>query len=287
MSALQNRAMLVNLSISAWTASKKDKNVSAAVKKQHGASEKTAGWFNKRLIDPVALEPISKIEGRTRDMHYKLTLPWGDNGDRILPAMAYMDYVDAMRAHRTEYENAVAEFVKSYPMLVQDARKMLGTMYEPGDYPDVTQIRSRFEIKTVFTPIPDAADFRVDVGDAAVDEIKQSITASVEERLAGATRECWNRLAEVVEKMATALEDPERVFRDTLVENIRTLVLLLPKLNVNGDDRLSMALTEVRTHLLIEPDALRKDKKLRAVTAAKAAEILEQRIKPFQGKADV
>jgi len=121
----------------------------------------------------------------------------------------------------------------------------------------------------------------VDVGDEAVAEIRKSITDSVEQRLRGATRECWSRLDEAVSKMHTALEDPERVFRDSLVENLRTLVLLLPKLNLTGDAKLTQALSEVREHLLIEPDALRKDKKLRAVTAAKARDIWASEISPW------
>lgn len=150
---------------------------------------------------------------------------------------------------------------------------MLGSMYEPGDYPEPGQIRHRFDMRTVFTPVPDAADFRVDVGDAAVEQIRKSITEAVEQRLKGATRNCWERLAEVTKAMAMALDDPQRVFRDSLVENIRELVVLLPKLNVAGDKNLDIELDKARTFLLIEPDALRKDKKLRRVTADKAAEI--------------
>lgn len=265
--------MLVNLSVSAWTASKKDNNVGKNVKAQAGAKEKS-GWFNKRLIDPVALEPLNKIEGRARDLHYKMTLPWGDNGDRILPAPAYMDYMDAMRVIRAEHDAARKQFVRDYPQLVQDARTMLGAMYNPADYPATGYIEERFEIRLVFTPVPDAADFRVDVGEEAVAEIKKSITESVEKRLEGATRECWNRLHEVVEAMHVRLSDPEAVFRDSLVENIRTLADLLPKLNITGDATLTGTIALVRANLLIEPEDLRRNKKLRAVTAEKAGDIL-------------
>jgi len=279
MTVLQEKAMLVNLSISAWTASKKDNKAGESVKAQASASSK-AGWFNKRLIDPAALEKLNKIEGRARDLHYKMTLPWGDNGDRILPAPAYMDYMDAIRVIRGEHETARSQFVRDYPQLVQDARKMLGAMYEPGDYPDTAKVAERFEIRLGFNPVPDAADFRVDVGDEAVAEIKKSITASVEKRLHGATRECWIRLHEVVDRMARTLGDPEAVFRDSLVENIRVLLDILPKLNITGDATLASACKQVQNWLIIEPADLRRDKKLRAFTAEKAEEILEV-IKPW------
>lgn len=275
MTVLQEKAMLVNLSISAWTASKKDNKAGESVKAQASASSK-AGWFNKRLIDPSALEKLNKIEGRARDLHYRMTLPWGDNGDRILPAPAYMDYMDAIRVIRSEHERARTEFVRDYPVLVQDARQMLGAMYDPKDYPDAARVAERFDIRLGFNPVPDAADFRVDVGDEAVAEIKRSITESVEKRLHGATRECWIRLDEVVKAMVIKLSDPDAVFRDSLVENIRVLLDVLPKLNITGDPKLTATMKKVREELLIEPDALRKDKKLRLFTADKAAEILAE-----------
>lgn len=278
--SLQETAMLVNLSVSSWTASKKDNKAGAAVKTQAAAAA-AAGWFNKRLVDPTALAPISKVEGSVRNFHYRLTLPWGDNGDRILPALAYMDYMDGLRGLKAEFDIEVVKFVSSYPSLVQSARGMLGALYEPGDYPAPESIAERFEVRTTFTPVPDAKDFRVDVGDEAVAEIKKSINDSVNERLRLATRECWIRLDDVVRKMADTLDDPERVFRDSLVDNVRVTVDILPKLNITGDSALSVALAEVRTKLLVDTDALRKDKKFREQIAAQARELWTTRIKPW------
>ena len=39
-------------------------------------------------------------------------------------------------------------------------------------------------------------------------------------------------------------------------------------MNLTNDQKLSWAICEVREHLLLEPDALREDKQLRAVTAS-------------------
>ena len=274
--ALQERAMLVNLSISAWTASKKDNKASDSVKSQAAANTK-AGWFNKRLIDPTALQPLGKLEGRCRDMHYKFTLAWGDNGDRILPAAAYFDYTEQLRGLRAEYEAAVDQFCRDYPQLVQDARLMLGTMYDPNDYPAVGSIKQRFGIRTVFTPVPDAEDFRVSVGAAAVEEIKKSITDSVNARLVGATRDCWVRLEEAVKAIHERLSDPDAVFRDSLIENLSVLLDLLPKLNITGDQKLNQVVKQCRDWLITPPDNLRgrRNVAFRALTAEKAGEILK------------
>ncbi len=273
---VQERAMLVGLSISSWTASKKDNKASTAVKQQHGAAAK-AGWYNKRLIDSDALLPIGKVEGRLREYHYSQTLPWADNGERMLPGASFFEYAAKMRELKAEFETAVQAFVAVYPQLVQDARAMLGTMYEPGDYPDVQDIRRRFSVKTTFTPVPDAEDFRVDLGDDAVNEIRENITNAVNERMKGALRECWVRLDEVVGKLHERLDDPKAVFKDTLITNVEVLVELLPKLNITNEPELTGITARVRAQLLAEkPERLRRNKTVRAQVAASAKLILDE-----------
>lgn len=274
MNHLQDQAMLVNLTVSQWTASKKDPGVSKAVQQQHGASEKKAGWFNKRLIDPAALEEIGRIEGRIRSFHYTNTMPWGDNGDRLLPSKLYMDYVDGLRKLRGTFDTAVSEFVARYPQLVQDARAMLGTMYNPGDYPDPHRIAHRFGVTSSFLPIPDAEDFRAEVGEQAVEEIKASIMAGVVERQARALDECWTRLYEVVLRIYERMSDPEVVFRASLFENARDLVELLPKMNITDDANLEAAIGMVRTLAAVNPDRVRASTALRSTTADAAQVIL-------------
>ncbi len=269
---IQERALLVSLSISSWTASKKDNKASTAVKQQHGAAAK-AGWYNKRLIDPSSLLAIGQIEGRARDYHYMMTLPWGNNGERLLSGEAFFDYTSKMNEFSQAFTDEVKKFVIAYPQLVQDARQMLGTMYEPGDYPAPSDIRHRFDIKTVFTPIPDVADFRVDIGDAAIEEIRKGLTEAVNDRMKSATRECWMRLDEAVGAMAEKLIVPDAVFRDSLVDNLRVLCELLPKLNITKDQNLEIVIDNVRTLLLVEPAYLRRNKMTRAATAYAAEEI--------------
>src|SRR4051812_48829471 len=130
---LQEKAMLANLTIRAWSARKRDRDVSKEVETKHQA--KDAGNFNKLLIDKDALKPIVSLTSTLRDMHYEMTLPWGDNGDRLLPSKMYFDYTRKMRNLRDQFDSAVNDFVAQYPTFKQNARKRLGSMYDPDDYP--------------------------------------------------------------------------------------------------------------------------------------------------------
>lgn len=273
---LQTQAMIANLNISQWTARKHDKAISKEVDVAHQAQD--GGRYNKMLIDKAALEPLAKNAGRVRDYHYTMTLPWGDNGDRLLPAKAYMEYTAAMRKFRDANEMLVNAFVASYPSLVADARTRLGTMYDPRDYPPVSDIAARFSVVVGFMPVPDAKDFRVDVGDEALAEIKASINAAVAERQAGAIKECWRRLHEAVNNLHVMMLKEKPIFRDSIVGNVNDLVEMLPKLNITNDS----ALNEACLFCAISetPLQLRRSASTRRTLASRTADMLYM-IEPY------
>ena len=138
---IQDKAMLANLTIQQWSARKQDKAVSAEVDRAHGAND--AGRYNKLLVDKSALEPISKLAGDLRSRHYHFTMPWGDNGDRLLPGTLYMKYTTEMRTLRTQFDAAVSAFISIYPNLVTNARTRLGTLYNAEDFPEPVIEKSR------------------------------------------------------------------------------------------------------------------------------------------------
>lgn len=271
---LQERAMLVNLNIRGWSARKRDKNIGKEVERAHQATD--AGNFNKLLIDKTALKPLENLSGVMRDTHYKMTLPWGDNGDRLLPATMYFDYVNTFRDLRSRFDSAVRDFVTNYPTYKQAARKRLGSMYDPEDYPDVSVIAQKFSAKPSFLPVPDAKDFRVDLGEEAVGEIRKDIEKEMANRQLEATKDLWSRLKDVVSRIHERLSDPEAIFRDSLIENAQTLCALAQKLNFTNDPDLEHTRKDIEHRLCrVAPQRLRDDKTVRALVADAAADILK------------
>ena len=272
---LQNQAMIANLNIRSWTARKHDRAVSNEVDAAHNAQE--GGRYNKLLIDKSALDPLTKHAGRVREYHYSLTLPWGDNGDRLLPAKAYMDYTATMRKLKDEYASYARTFEASYPQLVADARQRLGTMYDANDYPPISDIRDRFDIRVAFQPVPDAKDFRVDVGDEALAEIKASINEAVAERQAGAVKECWVRLNDVIGKLYTMMIKDKPIFRDSIIDNVKDLISMLPKLNITNDPALNEVCKKVSLVVnSTSPHYLRKSARMRNDVALAAEGVLRE-----------
>lgn len=268
---LTTHAMLVTLNIGQWTARKHDKSVTAEVDRAHAA--KDGGRYNKLLIDKAALDPIDQIVGASRQHHYKVTLAWGDNGDRLLAASLFMEFTQEMRRFRTEFEQRVRTLVNDYPRLVQEARKRLGTMYDPNDYPATSDISNRFYFNLEYSPVPTANDFRVDLSAEHVEAIKADIQRVEHERQDKAMREVFDRVRKIVGKIHEQTKDEDRRIYDSALENARDLADLLPALNFTNNPQLTTVEADIRK-LLVPADRLRQDKRLRADTAKAADAIL-------------
>ena len=133
--SISDRAMLARLSIRQWTARKLDKRITREVNRQYGAAA-NAGNYNKMLVDSPLLAAVEKVRGQAREFHLQNTLPWLDNGARILPAKHFLEYSNVMRGLRERFEAAAAEFSANYSQFVDDARRSLGDLFDPEDYPD-------------------------------------------------------------------------------------------------------------------------------------------------------
>lgn len=270
--AIQNRTMLVQLTIHQWTGVRHDKTVSAEIERAHAATN--AGRYNKHLVDKAHLAPIATAANALRAFHYSRTLAWADGGQRILPSALFMEYRDDLAKHRKVFETEVGHFIEKYPDLVQQARHNLGSMYNPKDYPDVADLRKAFGVDLNIMPVPDATDFRVDVDDETKAEIQASITASIAERQADTVKECWSRLREVLERIVEQCSKERPIIRDSLMENAASLTGLLTGLNITDDAFIKRAVVAMETGVVCSSQALRGSVELRARTAANASEIL-------------
>ena len=275
MTAINSRALLVNLSISTWSARKFDRAISDEIAAQHNAA-RDAVRANKSLIQGDSYKALIRAAQAARTAHYFHTLAWSDEGWRLLPTANHAAYTDELRALQGQFASRLAEFVRDYPRLQEIARARLNGMYKAADYPHPAAISDRFRISTEFTPVPAAGDFRLD--ELTADElqrVEQSVTNRGEQATADAVADAWRRLHEVVSAMRERLAQPDAIFRDSLVSNARDVVEVLGRLNVTGDASLEAMRATVAADLTqYDPQELRDAPAIREQTAARADEIL-------------
>lgn len=272
---LNDRALLVQLNVSQWTARKYDKRASKEVTTAHGAAS-AAGRFNKSLL-PMndKLENIHKKTTFIRTKYYDNTLPWGLDGTMMLPTANYLAFMSDFRKEKGEWESLVQEFLDEYDQMKLDAQRILGSLYDAADYPNVLELRHKFKMDMAVFPVP-SADFRVAIGSEELTRIQQDVERRVKEAEQAALKDVWNRLYERVKHMAEKLADPKAIFRDSMVENAREICAMLPRLNFSDDPNLEAMRQQVEASLIKHPEALRNDPDLRRDTAAEAKAIMDK-----------
>lgn len=272
---LNDRALLVQLNVSQWTARKYDKRASKEVTTAHGAAS-AAGRFNKSLL-PMndKLDNIHKKTTFIRQKYYDNTLPWGMDGTMMLPTANYLNFMSDFRKEKGEWESLVQEFLDDYDQMKMDAQRILGSLYDAADYPLRFELAHKFKMDMAVFPVP-SADFRVSIGSEELSRIQQDVERRVKEAEQAALKDVWQRLYDRVKHMAEKLADPKAIFRDSMLENTREICALLPRLNFSDDPNLEAMRQQVEASLLKHPEALRNDPDLRRDTAAEAKAIMDK-----------
>lgn len=273
---LSDRALLVQLSISQWTARKYDKKATAEVAVTFNTS-KDAGRYNKSLL-PMNdyLDRVHKKTTHIREKFYKNTLPWGIEGTMMLPTTNYLAFMTEFRKEKNEWLSLVDDFVDEYPRLQMDAQRVLGGLYADSDYPTPDAIARKFNIDMAVFPVP-TTDFRCQIASDELTRIQQDVEARVANAQATAMNEVWQRMFDKVKHMAEKLADPKAIFRDTLVDNLKDQCAMLSRLNFMDDPNLEALRQQVEGTLASHhPDALRNDPDLRRDTAAEAKAIMDK-----------
>ena len=239
-------AMLVDLNISTYSGRKQDKATQEEVTTSKGAGSKQAASVYKNLFANCAeLMAITKFQARARAEHYRLTLPWSDNGSRLLPTASLLDYTATMGKYQNEFDQLVAAFVAKYDTLVAAAAFQLGTLFDRDEYMSSGRVAQRFYMGISYTPLPSSGDFRLDIESEVQADLIKQYEARTQQLLAQANQDAWTRLHTVLTKLSDRLivdEDGKKnVFHDTIVTNAEELCDLLKSLNVTGDADLERA----------------------------------------------
>ncbi len=248
-------AVLVELNISVWPASKIDREMTEQV--NTGASAvRDASQTKKNLFAGTSLrKDIEKFAARVRLYHNTHTLPWADKGQRLLPTKLFMEYKQTMNNYEQTFEFMCDNFFIEYPRLVAEAPTNLGTMYRAEDYPDLDEVRTKFGFRRAIDPIPESGDFRLDVSANDLQELKAHYEKQHTDRLVDAMKAPWDRLHTMLTGISEKLtdkdgEDEKKRYFDSLITNPLELCELLGKMNVTNDPKLEEARRQLESAML-------------------------------------
>ena len=265
---LRDKAMLVSLRRNQFNPAKLDRSATGIAEAALQA-QKGAGKYTKRLLKNCDQLKAAQEKYRLIYEYYRdNSLPWMNDGVRIIPTTAYLDFMTTIGTMKSEAETAVRDLYNVWDQAVAADAQHLGGMFNPLDYPTKDEMLRQWNIRVNVMPVPSAEDFRVDISE----EDKADLDAAVKEVEEQATVEVLTQLLKPVKAMADKLSVPigqeGSVFRDTLVSNLSDVCRRAKNLNINNDQRISETIKEVENVLsTVDCQSLRECDGLREVTA--------------------
>lgn len=273
---LSSKAMLVHLKISSWSGRKLDKKQTSKVLTLENTASDAGNWWT-RLVPKSKIKGVEAAAFQVRWHHHQMTLPWMDGGLRILSSELFMDYTSKIGKLIDTYNNEVTAFVKDWDDIVADAPSRLKGLLNGYIFPGKEEIKSKFHIAVDYSPMPKAEDFRCDLSSDELDDIKKNFTDAFNDRMGAAVSSVWEKLAELVDKVQVTLNEPKKVFRDSLINNLKEYVELIPKINFTDDKDLEVIRKEVLAKLSkLNVGDLRAEPVTRKKAAKEAKEVLKK-----------
>lgn len=273
--SIVTNCMIVNLQLGVWTGHRLDKAASKRVTDEAGA-ESDAARVNKHLVPKEALKKVSNAQGQIRLHFYDRTLPWKDNGDRVLTRVMFQRFIEEHGALKEIFNEAVHDFLKKeYPVIVQKAEFRMGELFKKDDYPTPRELRDKFYVNLDIDGISEAKDFRVQIDKEDRKRVQTEIEEAMQRRIVEAQRHTWERLAETMGHFTERMKTKDAKFKAATIDNLAELADILPGLNVTGDPDLD-ALAKRIQRLVGGCDAkvIRENEKTRKVIGKEAATIM-------------
>jgi hypothetical protein len=280
--SISSSALLVELNISVWPASKIDREITDKVNSDAGAV-RGASQTKKNLFAGTSLrKDIADFAARVRLYHNRHTLPWADKGERMLPTALFLEYKQTMNGYERTFEMMCDNFFIEYPRLVAEAPTALQGLFKAEDYPEIEEVREKFGFRRTVKPVPEAGDFRLDIPAEDLEEMRSEFVNQQDKKLADAMREPWERLHKTLVGMSEKLTDVEgddgkKRYHDTLITNPLELCDLLTKLNVTNDPKLEEARRQVELTMLgANIESIKEDAHTRNELKSKVDNILKR-----------
>ena len=250
--SLSSMAMLVELRISTWTARKRDNETTMEVNTSKEADQDSGSVYKYLMAGSDHLKKIEKYSAKCRAWNGSQTLPWM-KGVNLLPMDNFFVYREQLATMEANFYALVDDFIKAYPQLKNDQAFKLGKYYRAEEFPDVETLPRRFKFEYNFLPVPEKGDFRINCEARIREDLAQQYEKMYTDKLASAMREPWDRLHEMLVRMAERLTDTEngerKIFRDSLLSKAVEMCDLLTRINVTKDPELEKARRELERAL--------------------------------------
>lgn len=278
---LHSSAVLVSLKIGIWNTKRKDKGTSEKVKLDAGA-QGNVGAYNKNLVpDFKELESITKFSADCRNWIKRTTVPWTFDGVNVLStAMLWNGFDQEMQDRQRQFYAMRDEVLLEYSNARQAAQFRLGSMFDANEYPSVDEVSTKFYYEYSYHPVPQAGDFRVDVGNQGLQFLQDQFEREANKAVAEAMNSLWERVKKTTETLSNQLrvsKDEKGKLYQTTLDTALDLCTMMKDLNLTGDTKMEQMRRDLYSTLNgMDLNDLKKDESARLAVKQEIDDLLSK-----------
>ncbi len=264
-SPIQDHALIYTLSTSKIGTRKKVDSSRVSIKNTDQQPDADAIGVSKKILDCPEYDAIATADNDISQFLRRraLTCSMFKRGVYLVPIQALQAIDDRVERFKSERANElVPAFLAVYDQAREHARDTLGPLFDVADYPSIDQVRAAFRSESRYMELGTPGTLR-----HINPDVFEREQAAFRDRLESAADEIQTALrdsfADLVGHMAERLGKTEtgkpRIFRDTLVSNLREFLDSFDSRNIADDDQLSALVQQARDSLGNRtPDQLRR-----------------------------
>lgn len=276
----------VRLSQSFWNAEVQDKQTSREIEHDKQAKANSTRAMVSLIAGSELYAKAKTAKGDLYTYYLSVTSPWEDRGARVMLGAHAMETMEELRVLKKRADDAAEAFcTQDYPEIYERALFSAGGNGLGGlasrvidKYPSPELVATKFSNTLSIEPMGQIETLRR-FGNVFTEQDLAEFNGVVVARMEQAQADAWKKLAapleDLLEKCANANENNR--WADTILTNVKDIVMVIDRLNITGDPRLNqLALQALGTVDGVTKDDLKHDKALRDVTRAKVEALLDR-----------
>ncbi len=231
----------------------------------------------KKLLDTrhPMYRAVTAVRGRVLAYWRGLTLPYPEPGVRLIHQERIEGFHQEMLDLRRQLDEAVARLDAHYADLRAAARRRLGSLYNPADYPPALQ--GLFAIDWDFPSI-EPPNYLQQLSPALYEQERARVAARFEEAIQLAEQAFVSEFAKLVshlsERLSGTADGDKKVFRDSVVTNLVEFFDRFRSLSVGSNEQLEELVDQAQNLVRgVGPQELRDDAGLRQHVTTQLARV--------------
>jgi len=231
----------------------------------------------KKLLDTKhpAFKAVTNVKGRIVSLWKAMTLPYPEPGIRLIRQDQIEVFNSQMEILQEELGEVVQQLDEHYTELKSAARRRLGTLHNPADYPE--SLRGMFQVTWDF-PSVEPPDYLRQLNPDLYRQECDRVAARFDEAVRLAEQAFMEELQQLVshltERLTGQTDGKRKVFRDSAVNNLTEFFERFRELNVRSNEDLDTLVEQCQGIVSgVEPQSLRNNQGLRQHVAVELGQV--------------